>query len=766
MNLFFWRKSTADPQTGIRVLPFEQKMASALDNLVAAVEENSRWNSLRRTLNDFDDRYQQWIQERMDPLLSGTRSQHAETLTQTTAALPETAELAPMGVKLEGVIARSIDEQTREVNRNIGLSVFLTLTAVVAKAALLPATLICLPMGLYISRSIFQAAYADYVTERKVGDPALASLLMLGTFLGGFYIAGGVASMLYYLANKVILVTQDRSRNKLVNIIGQLPSHAWILIDGQETEIPLAQVQAGDTIVVGAGQVIPVDGVVVAGHATVDQHRLSGEAQPVEKAKEDRVMAATMVLAGKIYVQVSQTGVMTVAAQIGEILNNTASQPLLIESKAIQVVDQAAMPTLLTAGLAWPLVGYQGAVAITGASIGYNLRLTGPISMLNYLNMAAEMGILIKDGRSLELLHEIDTVIFDKTGTLTEEQPQVVHVDCLGTVAAAELLAYAAAVESRQSHPIARAIVAAAQQQGLSLPEIDDTHYVVGYGLQAQIDGHQVRIGSSRFMELEGIAVPQTVTHLLQRAHSQGHSVVMVSIDEQLAGTIELEPTIRAEVAEIVADLHRRKIQVYILSGDQEQPTEKLARSLGIDHYFANTLPGDKAAHVARLQAAGHKVCFIGDGINDSLALRQANVSISLSGATSVAIDTAQIVMMDQSLRQLPALLNLVDEFNGNMRAGFVAAMVPGFVTIGGVFLLKLGIFASTMIYNVGLMAGVGIAMWPLLLHRSGKDPVEMRLEESGAAAVRGVVLHGRIAEVYTHWTQGIQQVFLWRKSG
>jgi Cu2+-exporting ATPase len=267
-------------------------------------------------------------------------------------------------------------------------------------------------------------------------------------------------------------------------------------------------------------------------------------------------------------------------------------------------------------------------------------------------------------------------------------------------------------------------------------------------------------------MELEGIAVPQTVTNLLQRAHSQGHSVVMVSIDEQLAGTIELEPTIRAEVAEIVADLHRRKMQVYILSGDQEQPTEKLARSLGIDHYFANTLPGDKAAHVARLQAAGHKVCFIGDGINDSLALRQANVSISLSGATSVAIDTAQIVMMDQSLRQLPALLNLVDEFNGNMRAGFVAAMVPGFVTIGGVFLLKLGIFASTMIYNVGLMAGVGIAMWPLLLHRSGKDPVEMRLEESGAAAVRGVVLHGRIAEVYTHWTQGIQQVFLWRKSG
>jgi len=250
--------------------------------------------------------------------------------------------------------------------------------------------------------------------------------------------------------------------------------------------------------------------------------------------------------------------------------------------------------------------------------------------------------------------------------------------------------------------------------------------------MKAQIDGTRFHIGSSRFLVLEQIELPPAVEQLQQMAHGVGHSLVLVAMDGHVAGAIELEPTIRAEVAEIVADLHKRNLQVYIISGDQELPTQQLAQGLGIDHYFANTLPGDKAAHVERLQREGRTVCFVGDGINDSLALRQANVSVSLRGATSVAIDTAQIVMMDQSLRQLPALLNLADEFNGNMRAGYTASVLPGVVTIGGVFLLKMGILASTLIYNVGLMAGVGIAMLPLLLLRhAGAESNDITAEDT-----------------------------------
>lgn len=708
-------------------------LADTISSLPASAAGNRALNLLRGTLARFDDRYQQWIETYVDPLLDGNRTKHADTLhSENKSATILLPDADANGVRLDGVDATSLVEQKKEINRSIGLSIALAAIAATANLLALPAALIGLPLGLYVSAPTLRTAYNDVKTRRKIGDPVVASLLMLGTFLGGFFIVGGLASAFYYSSTKMILITQDGSRRKLVSIMGQMPRSVWLLMDGQETEVPLSQVQEGDTMIVGAGQVIPVDGVVMSGNAMIDQHRLTGESQPAEKAAGDLVLAATMVMAGKIYIRVTQTGAATAAAQIGEILNRTANCQLTIESKAMQFVDRSAVPTLLTAAVAWPLVGYQGAIAVTGAGIGYNMRLTAPIAMLNYLNLAADQGILIKDGRSLELLQEVDTVIFDKTGTLTEEQPHVTHIHCLNGVDEQRLLACAAAIEARQSHPIAHAIVAAAHERQLAIPVIDDAQYTIGYGMKAQIDGTRFHIGSSRFLVLEQIELPPAVEQLQQMAHGVGHSLVLVAMDGHVAGAIELEPTIRAEVAEIVADLHKRNLQVYIISGDQELPTQQLAQGLGIDHYFANTLPGDKAAHVERLQREGRTVCFVGDGINDSLALRQANVSVSLRGATSVAIDTAQIVMMDQSLRQLPALLNLADEFNGNMRAGYTASVLPGVVTIGGVFLLKMGILASTLIYNVGLMAGVGIAMLPLLLHRhAGAESNDITAEDT-----------------------------------
>jgi Cu2+-exporting ATPase len=280
------------------------------------------------------------------------------------------------------------------------------------------------------------------------------------------------------------------------------------------------------------------------------------------------------------------------------------------------------------------------------------------------------------------------------------------------------LLAYAAAVEDRQTHPIARAIVSAAKAKGLALPAINDARYEVGYGIKAWIDGHLLRVGSDRFMALEQILLPPEVATLQAVAHGQGHSLVMVALDDELAGIIELEPTIRPEAGAIIADLHQRGKQVYIISGDQAEPTRNLAARLGIDDYFANTLPEAKAGHVERLQAAGRKVCFVGDGINDSIALKKAQVSISLRGATSVATDTAQIVLMDTTLNQLPMLFDLAGQFDTNMKSGFAAAMIPGFLIIGGVFLAHMGIIGSMMLYNASLAAGVGVAMLPLYQHR------------------------------------------------
>ncbi len=673
----------------------------------ATLEAEQRASSplakVKATLNKLDDAYQSYVRAQIDPLFGAARMQQMEA----------------MAVQSERMVLSSTEKQ---LNRNIALSLVVVSTAVVAGQAMLPIVLVCFPLAIYISQPIFQRAYHSVVHERRLTTSVIASANAIATWVGGFYVAGGLGFVLYYLAEKLIYITEDNSRQRLVNIFDQQPRFVWAVIDGVEVEIAFAQLQVGDTLVVGAGQMIPVDGVISAGHGSIDQQRLTGEAQPAEKTVGDQVLAATFMLAGKIYVLVEKAGRATAAAQIGEILNNTAGYQMAIDSKAMKVVNASLAPKLAVAGLAWLLVSLEGAVAVTNASFGYNIRLTGPLAMLNFLNLAARHGVLIKDGRSLEMLNEIDTVVFDKTGTLTLEQPHVAQIHLFNGAQECTVLAFAAAVEARQSHPIARAIVAAAQAQELTLPILNDSRYQVGYGLTAWIEGRSIRVGSERFMELEQVDLPGEVRALQATAHAQGHSLVMVALDGQLAGVIELEPTLRSEAKSVIEALHKRNLAVYIISGDQEAPTRILAEELGVDHYFANTLPDEKAGHVERLHLEGRSVCFVGDGINDAIALKQAKVSISLRGATTVATDTAQVVLMDATLQQLPALFVLASKFNANMNVGFAVAIVPAFLVTGGVFLAHVGLMGSLLMYNVSLLAGVGVAMQPLLALRAADD--------------------------------------------
>lgn len=669
-------------------------------------------SGIKQAIIALDDEYQRLVKKHVDPLFGASRLQQMREISGD-----------------EDRIA--ITSSEKNLNRTIGASMIITGTALIAGNAIAPIVLICFPLAIYTSRVPLQRAYRSIFHERRLTIPVVASLNLIGTWLGGFYFAGGLGLVIFFMAEKLIFISEDRSRQKLVNIFGQQPRFVWTVINGVEVEIPFEQLQAGDTVVIGAGQMIPVDGVIRSGHASVDQHRLTGESQPAEKESGDRVLAATVVLAGRIYVEVEKAGQETVAAQIGDILNNTASYQMAMDSKAMQLVNASVSPTLAAAGLAWLWVSFEGAIAITNSMIGFNIRLTGPIAMLNYLNLASQRGILVKDGRSLELLNSVDTVIFDKTGTLTLEQPHVARVHTFRGADEVTVLAYTAAAEDRQTHPIARAIVAAAKDRGLVLPTIGDARYEVGYGIKAWIDAQLIHVGSDRFMALEEIEVPSDVKKLQAGCHAQGHSLVMVAIDGALVGAIELEPTIRPEAKSVVQALHHRGIEVYIISGDQEEPTRKLAGELGIHHYFANTLPEDKAKHVERLQAEGRNVCFVGDGINDSIALKKAQVSISLRGATTVATDTAQVVLMDATLAQLPGLFALANQFDMNMKVGFATAIIPGFFIVGGVFMAQMGIIGSILVYNASLLAGVGVAMLPLLQSKNGANDRSYTLSPS-----------------------------------
>ncbi len=489
-----------------------------------------------------------------------------------------------------------------------------------------------------------------------------------------------------------------------------------------EVDIPLEAVQKEEIIVVNAGEIIPIDGIITDGFASIDQHSLTGESQPVEKEVGSQVFAATLVLAGRILVQVEKTGTNTNAAKIGHILQQTQDFKETLRLRWKQIADSFAAPTLFVSGLTLPLLGANPAMAVLWSGFGYNMQLFGPIGVLNFLHMMAKNGLLIKDGRSLEMLQQIDTVVFDKTGTLTMEQPQLSHLYPRKPFNEETLLTYAAAAEYRQTHPIAKAILIAAEQRGLDLPVIDEAAYQVGYGIEVKIKTTVVQVGSARFMHQKGIRLPTEIQDLKTRCDANGHSLVYVALNNNLAGVLELQPCIRPEAKEIIDYLKAQGISLYIISGDHEQPTRMLAHELGIEHYFAETLPDKKAELIAKLRASGKFVGFIGDGINDAIALKQANVSISLRGASTAATDTAQIILMDGDLNKLKSLFEITKAFEANMRTNYLTSMVPGVVCLGGVFLFHMGVVGGLVVSYTGKMVGLMNTMLPLVKHENSNN--------------------------------------------
>lgn len=378
--------------------------------------------------------------------------------------------------------------------------------------------------------------------------------------------------------------------------------------------------------------------------------------------------------------------------------------------------DSWNAPVLGLAFLSWPFLGPAAMVAILNGHIAQTIRVVAPLGTLNHINIASHKGILVKDGRALEELSQIDTVLFDKTGTLTNEQPQVGRIIVEGEhYHEDEILAYAAAAERKLAHPIAKGILQKAKEANLTLPEVEDSKYQIGYGITVNLDNKIIRVGSARFMSMEGFTIPAKIDDAMSQAHNEGHSLIMVAIDSKISGALEMQASVRVEAKEVIRGLRQRGIKhIAIVSGDHQQPTKKLAESLGMDDYFYDILPENKAQIVERLQKEGQSVAFVGDGVNDTIAMKKANVSISLSGATSIATDVAQVVFLESRLSHLCQLLDISYKLDANLRNSLIINIVPGIITISSVFLLHIGILTAILLGQSGLLIGVPYAMLPL----------------------------------------------------
>ncbi len=642
--------------------------------------------------NSLDERYQQFFHEKVDPLFfSKQRGQQMQEF------------------------AGDYDEKEAEINRCLGTSLTSSTLALLGAAVYTPLSWVS-AAGLVVAMwPMIRRSLIIMWKEKRLKYQFVGILSVYTGLAAGYYVLSNLMALMLFAAFKLAARTEASSQSHLRHTFAlQPPADVWVQQDGVEIKIAFTDLKVGDVIVLSAGQVIPVDGRITDGMASIDQHILTGEAQPVEKTVGDQVFANTLVLTGKVDVRVEQAGNDTAAAQIGNILGNMASHRLEHEARSERLADKLTLPLLAVSGLALVTVGSAGAVAIMNSGVGSTLYFSGPLSMLSHLNLASHHGILVKDGRSLEKLHEVDTVVFDKTGTLTLEQPEVGQIHCCGGWEESSVLAFAALAEHRQSHPIAKAILAAAEQHGIKTAVPDSAAYSLGFGVQVQHQGNVIQVGSQRFMQQSGISIPTDMDAIKALCQESGNSLIFVAVNEALVGTLEIQAQLRPETVELVNKLHQRGLKLCILSGDHVQPTRHLAQRLGIDDFFAEVLPEGKADKLRQLQEAGCTVCFVGDGINDAIALQQADVSVSLRGATTIATDSAQIVLMNQSLRQLDQLFEIAHSFNKNLDQSLRIAYVPGFVLIGGVFLLHFGMPAALFLYGGGVTAAIGKALSPL----------------------------------------------------
>jgi heavy metal translocating P-type ATPase len=589
-------------------------------------------------------------------------------------------------------------------------------------------------------REVESAIKQRLVKEGKVDSyllMGLGNLLLLS--LNRYFTAAfgvGLAYLSDNLRAKAKETAQKHLTENLFNNLFDPNQKVWIIKNQvEQLEITLEQVQQGDILVIKAGETIPVDGEVVDGMASVDQHAFTGESYPVEKGEGEHVFASTLMLTGKLQVRVDKSGQETTIGKLGDILAHTRQAKTDIQLRSEQWAEAANLPFLVLAGFGWVAFGPVGAAVILSGNTIQGMRIQASLSTINYQALASHQYILIKQGQRLEQIGSIDTLLFDKTGTLTDGELSVIgihviHPDYQKT----DILFYAALAEHQLTHPIAKAIMQHATQAGLNVENLDDIEYRLGYGIVVQFDDRTIHVGSARFMAVEGISLPDAVIHLQAEIHAQGHSLVMVAIEGTVAGLIELQATLRPEVQAVFNTLRQRGIKhIGIVSGDHVVPTQKLAECLGADSFFAEVLPEDKANIVQQFQAKGHTVCFIGDGVNDAIAMQQADLSISLRGATTLATDVADIILTDPSLTRLCDLLKLSRHLEANLKRGLGFCYTGMSIVVIGTFFSHIDILVAMVVHFVLSSGAIGNSMLPLLDIK--KKPVPAVLENREPSA-------------------------------
>ncbi|HVL67070.1 MAG TPA: heavy metal translocating P-type ATPase [Vicinamibacterales bacterium] len=546
---------------------------------------------------------------------------------------------------------------------------------------------------------------------------SVAATLAPQIFPAGFQVHGVVEpyfdtavviTVLVLLGQVLELRARGRTSAAIRQLLGLAPKTARVVRNGEEADVPISEVKAGDLLRIRPGEKVPVDGVVTEGRSSVDESMVTGEPVPAEKEPGSRVTGATINGTGTLVMRAERVGGDTLLSQIVRMVTEAQRTRAPIQRTADVIAGYfvpAVVVVAILSFIGWSLVGPEprfalallSAVAVLIIACPCALGLATPMAIMVGTGRGAAAGVLIKNAEALERLEKVDTLVVDKTGTLTEGKPRLSHVASVTPFAETDVLRFAAALEQASEHPLAAAVIAGARERRIPLPPVESFESLTGLGVSGRVEGHDVLLGSPRLLSERGVDT-RTLDPGADRLRAEGQTVMYVAVDGRPAGVVAAADPVKPTTADAIQTLHREGLRIVMLTGDNEVTARAVAAKLGLDEVIAGVMPDQKREVIQRLQREGRVVAMAGDGINDAPALAEASVGIAMGTGTDVAIESAGITLVKGDLRAIVRAIRLSRVTMRNIRQNLFLAFVYNAVGVpvaAGVLYPVIGLLIS-----------------------------------------------------------------------
>ncbi len=556
---------------------------------------------------------------------------------------------------------------------------------------------------------ILKLGFMGVFVFRDLKAGVLVSIALIAAVAIGEYFAAGEVAFIMMVGELLEVHTVRRARQAVTKLVSLVPQTARVRRNGAEEEIPVARVRPGDLVLVKPGERIPVDGRVTSGLSAVDQSAITGESMPVDKRPGDEAFIGTLNQLGVLEIEATRVGEDTTLARVVKLVAEAEKKKAPVQRLADKWANWLVPASLITAIIVYLWTkDIVRAVTILIVFCPCALVLATPTAIVAGIGRAAKNGILIKSGAALEAAGRVDAILFDKTGTLTYGRPRVVGLLALSG-REEDVLLTAGVAEKFSEHPVARAILAEANQRGLTLPDPDGFEVLLGHGVSASRGGKKLLVGNARLFAGKGIEIPGVIQAWLTAAEDRGETALVVSEDEQVLGAIGVADALKDGAAETVKTLGRMGLpELAMATGDNTRTAAAVAEAVGITAVFAEQLPGQKSGSVKKLKDKGRRVAMVGDGINDAPALASADVGIAMGvTGTDVAVEAADIALISDDLAKVPQIFELGRHVLRVINQNIIASAV---INVGAIILAAYGIIgpvAGALVHNAGSVAVV-----------------------------------------------------------